>query len=122
MKDGVRVTRCPLILKRPMKGIWRLIAPLSFAVTSAPIAIWSTLRQRPKTVVVVEPTLFVAPMALLCARLVGARTLLHVQDLEVDAAFAMGHLDGAPTSRAWLSRSNAFCSDASIVSSQIRIE
>ena len=33
-----------------------------------------------------------APIAIIAARLVGARTVLHVQDLEVDASFAVGHL------------------------------
>jgi colanic acid biosynthesis glycosyl transferase WcaI len=42
----------------------------------------------------VEPTLFSAPAALLAAEIVGARTVLHVQDLEIDAAFAVGHLRG----------------------------
>jgi colanic acid biosynthesis glycosyl transferase WcaI len=53
---------------------------------------WQILRQRPDTVFCVEPTLFAAPVAQLAARLIGAKTVLHVQDLEVDAAFAVGHL------------------------------
>ena len=90
----VRVTRCPLLLKAEMRGAWRMLAPLSFAVTSGPIAIWRILTERPDTVLCIEPTLFSAPAALLAAKLVGARTVLHVQDLEIDAAFAVGHLRG----------------------------
>ena len=90
--EGVAVTRCPIVLHRAGAGIWRLIAPLSFAVSSAPVALWHILTRRPRTVLCVEPTLFVSPIALLAAKLVGARTALHVQDLEVDAAFAVGHL------------------------------
>ena len=89
---GAEIYRCPLYLSEQMKGVRRLLAPLSFAASSAPVALWSILRRRPSVVLVVEPTLFVAPMALLAARLVGARTILHVQDLEVEAAFAVGHL------------------------------
>ncbi len=89
---GAEIYRCPLYLSEQMKGVRRLLAPLSFAASSAPVALWSILRRRPSVVLVVEPTLFVAPMALLAARLVGARTVLHVQDLEVEAAFAVGHL------------------------------
>ena len=76
-----------------MGGIWRLIAPLSFALSSAPVALWRMLRFRPDVVLCIEPTLIAAPVALLAARLVGARAVLHVQDLEVDAAFAVGHLE-----------------------------
>lgn len=93
--DGVRVIRAPLVLHKAGTGIWRLIAPLSFALSSAPVAAWRILRGRPRAVLCVEPTLFSSPIALMAAKLVGARTVLHVQDLEVDAAFAVGHLGKA---------------------------
>lgn len=92
----VKVLRVPLVLRQRMKGIWRLVAPLSFALTSAPVIFWQILRRRPQTVFCVEPTLFAAPVAQLAARVVGAKTVLHVQDLEVDAAFAVGHLGSKP--------------------------
>lgn len=98
IRNNVRVYRCPLMLRKKMGGVWRLLAPLSFALTSAPIALWEILWRRPNVVLTVEPTLFAAPAVLLGARLVGARTVLHVQDLEVDAAFAVGHL----ANRRWL--------------------
>ncbi|WP_245582380.1 WcaI family glycosyltransferase [Neorhizobium lilium] len=100
MQDGMRVLRVPLILRRNMKGIWRLIAPLSFAATSAPVIFWQILRTRPATVFCIEPTLFAAPIAQLAAKLVGSQVVLHVQDLEVDAAFAVGHLG----SKTWLKK------------------
>ena len=93
LRGGTEVLRCPIILRAEMRGVWRLIAPLSFALSSAPVALWQIVRSRPDVVLCVEPTLFVAPVGLL-ARLVGARVLLHVQDLEIDAAFAVGHLKG----------------------------
>lgn len=91
-KKGMKIFRVPLFLKENMGGIWRLIAPLTFAATSAPVVLWNILRHRPQFVICVEPTLFAAPLAILAAKAVGARTVLHVQDLEVDAAFAVGHL------------------------------
>ncbi|MBV9064614.1 MAG: WcaI family glycosyltransferase [Methylobacteriaceae bacterium] len=87
-----RVYRCPLYLNREMRGIRRLLAPLTFALSSAPVAAFQILKRRPDVVIAVEPTLFSAPVALAAARLVGAKTVLHVQDLEIDAAFAVGHL------------------------------
>jgi colanic acid biosynthesis glycosyl transferase WcaI len=94
IEGGVRVIRCPLVLGLRTRGFWRLLTPLSFAFSSAPIVFARALLRRPSVIVAVEPTLFVAPVALLCARLVGARTLLHVQDMEVEAAFSVGHLHG----------------------------
>jgi colanic acid biosynthesis glycosyl transferase WcaI len=76
--DGARVTRCPLLLRIEMRGVWRALAPLTFALTSAPIAVWRIFTTRPDIVLCVEPTLFSAPAALLAAKIVGARTVLHV--------------------------------------------
>ena len=98
--QGARVIRCPLYLNPDMRGMRRLLAPLSFALSSAPAALWTILRGRPDVVIAVEPTLFVAPVAVFAARLAGARAVLHVQDLEVEAAFAVGHLAAG----GWLSR------------------
>lgn len=89
---GAEVYRCPLFLDADMRGFKRLLAPLTFALSSAPVAIWQIIKRRPNVVMVVEPALFSAPAALLAACLVGAKTVLHVQDLEVQAAFAVGHL------------------------------
>jgi colanic acid biosynthesis glycosyl transferase WcaI len=91
---GATVYRCPLYLNVKMQGIRRLLAPLSFALSSAPVAFVQIIKRRPQVVLAIEPTLFVAPVALLAAKLVGARAVLHVQDLEIDAAFAVGHLKG----------------------------
>lgn len=92
-RDGEDIIRCPLLLRRQMRGIWRAIAPISFALTSGPVVAWRILKSRPATVLCVEPTLFSAPIALIAAKLVRARTVLHVQDLEIDAAFAVGHFE-----------------------------
>ncbi len=92
---GVTVSRCPMAMKTDGGGFWRLLAPLSFAIAAAPMLLWRMLRFRPDVVMCVEPTLFSAPLALLASKLLGANSLLHVQDLEVDAAFGVGHLKGA---------------------------
>jgi colanic acid biosynthesis glycosyl transferase WcaI len=50
--------------------------------------------RRQDMVWMVEPPLFCAPTALLVARLSGACAWMHVQDFEVDAAFALGVIKG----------------------------
>ena len=90
-RDGVTIWRCPLVLRRPMRGAWRLLAPLSFAIGSAPLVIWRILRDRPGLVVCVEPTLLAAPAAVAAARLVRASCVLHVHDLEPEAAVGAGN-------------------------------
>lgn len=92
--DGATVYRCPLYLAREMRGVKRAFAALSFALSSAPVVIWQALRRRPDVVLALEPTLLGAPFAMMAGRMTGARLVLQVQDLETDAAFAMGHLEG----------------------------
>ena len=91
---GIKISRCPMLMKKDGGGLWRLLAPMTFAIAAAPMVVWRILRFRPDVVMCVEPTLFSAPAAMIAAKLVGARTLLHVQDLEVDAAFEVGHIKG----------------------------
>jgi len=95
---GVVVWRCPIIAGGG-GGLRRAIAPLTFALFAAPLVMARILVLRPDVVLCVEPTLLSAPAAMLAAKMVGARTVLHVQDLEVDAAFSVGHLKGK-----WLAR------------------
>jgi colanic acid biosynthesis glycosyl transferase WcaI len=99
MRHGALVIRCPILLRSKIFGIWRLIAPLSFAFSSAPVVLWAMLRHRPDVVFCVEPTLLAAPAALIVAKFIRAKTVLHVHDLEVDAAFAVGHLTSGVAQR-----------------------
>jgi len=89
--QGIKVWRCPIWVPDHPTGAKRILHLLSFALSSAPVV----LRQvfwRPDIVWVVAPSLFCAPAAWLASRLSGARSWLHVQDFEVNAAFAVGLL------------------------------
>jgi colanic acid biosynthesis glycosyl transferase WcaI len=86
---NVKVHRCPLWVPHRLRGVRRLLHLFSFALTSVPLLLIQ-LFKRPDIIVVLEPTLFCAPAALGLARLSGARTWLHVQDFEVDAAMGLG--------------------------------
>lgn len=92
VRDGVEVRRCPLYVPSHPTGPRRLLHLASFALSSAPAALWEGWRWRPDVVISVEPTLGSAPAALLAARLAGAASWLHVQDLEIEAAFGLGLL------------------------------
>lgn len=101
------IIRCPLLLRSEMYGFWRLVAPLSFAISSAPVVLWIALTKKPDTILCVEPTLFSVPLALLLSKFIGARTVLHVQDLEIDAAFAVGHFQNLMLAK-WASLVESF--------------
>jgi colanic acid biosynthesis glycosyl transferase WcaI len=88
----VTVYRCPIYVPRYPRAIKRILHLLSFGISSLPVVIWQALMWRPDVVFVVEPPLSAAPVARLAAVLCGARSWLHVQDFEVDAAFDLGIL------------------------------
>lgn len=93
-QPGLTVHRCPLWIPRRLSGLRRLVHLASFALSSLP-RLLSLVRWRPDVVYVVAPALFCAPAGWLVARLSGAVAWLHIQDLEVDAAFELGLLKGS---------------------------
>lgn len=86
---SIHVQRCPIWVPRRVTTFRRLLHLGSFALSSLPCLLLS-LRQRPSVLLVVAPTLFIAPAALLLGRLFRTPVWLHVQDLEVDAMFNLG--------------------------------
>jgi colanic acid biosynthesis glycosyl transferase WcaI len=92
VESDVLVTRCPLYVPAKPTALKRIVHLASFALTSA-LALTTKLfssKTRPDVLFVVQPTLFITPVALLFAKLVGAKTVLHIQDYEVDAMFGLG--------------------------------
>ena len=101
LRGGVQVHRAPLWVPARPTGATRLLHLASFALGALP----SLLRQvlwRPDAVMAIAPNLMSVPATWVVARLAGARTWLHVQDYEVDAAFELGMLKGARLRRAAL--------------------
>ena len=90
----VDVFRCPLWVPRNPNGLRRLLYLASFGLSSWPAMLWQRA-WRPDLVLLVEPTLFCSLQTLVVAALSGAKTWLHVQDFEVDAAFELGDLSSS---------------------------
>lgn len=87
--DGVIVFRCPVFVPRKQNAIKRIMHLLSFAYSSLPVVL-AHRSWKPDVVIQVAPSLFCAPHALLLARLARSRALIHIQDYEIDAFFAVG--------------------------------
>jgi colanic acid biosynthesis glycosyl transferase WcaI len=101
--NGVHLLRAPIYVPKTPNGLTRLLHHLSFAATALPSAILCALTKRPDIVFTVAPSLMSAPAALIAAKLSGARSWLHIQDFEVDAAFELGMLRGGGARR-WAER------------------
>jgi len=86
--SSLKIWRTPIWVPKKPSGLKRIIHLFSFAISSFPVVI-SQIRWRPELVIAIEPTLAIAPAALLLAGLSGSKVWLHIQDFEVDAAFNM---------------------------------
>lgn len=97
-EDGVTVIRCPLYVPPKPSALKRMLHLASFSLSSS-LAVLAQLRWKPQLVILVVPTLFCAPQALLLAKLAGAKSVLHIQDYEVDALFGLGIAKGGALKR-----------------------
>lgn len=93
VEGGARVIRLPIYVPREPSGARRLLHHASFALRAFPALLAEARRQRPDVVIAIAPSLLSAAIARAVARLLGAKLWLHVQDFELDAAFATGLLD-----------------------------
>jgi colanic acid biosynthesis glycosyl transferase WcaI len=108
---NLTVYRAPLWVPKKPSGPKRLLHLASFALSSFPVM----LRQvfwRPQVVMVVMPSFFNLPAAFWVAKICGARSWLHIQDFEIDAAVGLGMvprrsllaLSASRMERFWLAR------------------
>ena len=79
-------------IPRKQSGLMRILLQMSFGLSSSPLLFWKALFWRPQIVWTVIPATLGMPGSLVAAKLAGAKSWLHVQDLEVDAAFNLGLL------------------------------
>jgi len=86
---NLTVYRCPLYVPRKVRTVKRLIHLFTFASSSV-VRLFTLLKVNPDVVILVQPTLFCAPFALIYSKLIGAKSVLHIQDFEVDAMFGFG--------------------------------
>ena len=88
-EGAATVWRCPLYVPKQPSTLKRLIHLGSFALSSF-FPLMAQRRWKPDRIIGVVPTLFCTPGMRLLAKLSGARTLLHIQDYEVDAMLGLG--------------------------------
>ncbi|MBU3548029.1 glycosyltransferase WbuB [Polynucleobacter sp. P1-05-14] len=86
--SGSIVWRCPIFVPSRPSSILRILHLTSFVFSSA-LMLAIQLFWRPNLVFLVAPTLLCAPSALLFSKLSGAKSILHIQDFEVDALFGL---------------------------------
>lgn len=94
-EGGVSVTRCPSYIPENVTGLKRILHYISFAASSFIPMVAYILGRKPDIVINVAPSLGSAPTVLLASAVAGSKSWLHIQDFEVEAAFATGQLNSA---------------------------
>lgn len=104
---GVVVHRTPLYVPAQPSGLKRLVHLASFGLAAARTAVAVARRLRPELVLSIAPTLTSSTAALVAAKAARARSWLHIQDFEVDAAFELGLLKSPGARKAALAAERA---------------
>jgi colanic acid biosynthesis glycosyl transferase WcaI len=113
---GSDTIRCPIYVPSKPSAITRTLHLASFAASSLPAALLAARRFKPDLVGAIIPTIFSAPVALAVAKLAGARSWVHVQDLEIDAAFGLGIVEEGRLARRIFAAESALLSRFDLVS------
>lgn len=87
--NGVPVHRCWHYVPEKVTRLKRILHEATFILTSLPRVI---SRNRADLIVAVSPPLLLGVAVWIASRLLGARTVFHVQDLQPDAAVGLGML------------------------------
>lgn len=97
--NGINITRCPLYVPSKVTTIKRLLHLSTFAVSSSIALLAKFIKSKPDVIFLVQPTLFCAPATLLFSKLFGVKTVMHIQDFEVDAMFGLGMVSEGKVAR-----------------------
>jgi colanic acid biosynthesis glycosyl transferase WcaI len=88
VEDGVLVTRVAHYVPHKPTGIKRLLHQMTFAAMSFFPTVFTALTMRPDIIICIAPALMSAPVGHIAAKISRAKTWLHIQDFEVEAASA----------------------------------
>ncbi len=92
-ENGVELVRVAHYVPAKPSGAKRLLHHASFAISSLLPTLAASRQMRPDVVLTIAPSLIAAPVAKLASLFSGAKTWLHIQDFEVEAAMATGLID-----------------------------
>ncbi len=89
-KKNLKIFRCPLWIPKKPNAIKRIIHLISFSITSFPIYLY-LLSWNPNGILTIAPSIFNAQIIIFLKLFYKrkVKTFLHIQDLEIDAAFDM---------------------------------
>jgi colanic acid biosynthesis glycosyl transferase WcaI len=85
---NISIIRCPLYVPKKPSSFKRILHLMSFSISSFFPTI-SSIFWRPDVVIQVAPTLFCSGSSIFLAKFTKAKSIIHIQDFEVDAMFGL---------------------------------
>lgn len=116
LDKNYNVQRCPLYVPKKQTSVKRIIHLLSFSISSF-FSLILKIKWKPDVIIVIAPSLFCAPGALLISKITRAKSVLHVQDFEIDAMFGLGMMQKGYLSKLLLSVEKKILQKFDLVSS-----
>ena len=86
--DGAKVYRVPIYVPKKLSFISRVLHLMSFSLSSLPIVL-AQIKWKPDVIVYIQPTLFASLGAVMVSKICGAKSIMHVQDYEIDAMLGL---------------------------------
>jgi len=94
MDEPYPVWRCPIYVPSKPKALNRLLHYISFSVSSLPI-LMRYVFWKPDYIITIEPPFATSLNTLLLSLITRAKSILHIQDLELDAAYSLEMLNNS---------------------------
>jgi colanic acid biosynthesis glycosyl transferase WcaI len=88
-----KIFRCPIYVPKNPGTLPRIVYLLSFFISSLPV-MFAHILWRPNIIFLTEPPIICSPIALLVGWFSNSKSILHVHDFEIDAAFNLELLRG----------------------------
>lgn len=85
---NISIIRCPLYVPSKPNTLKRFAHLASFSLSSS-IPLLASIFWKPDVVIQVVPTIFCSIQTLIITKLTGSKSVIHIQDFEVDAMFGL---------------------------------
>jgi colanic acid biosynthesis glycosyl transferase WcaI len=87
-EKNIEIIRCPIYVPKKRSPVLRILHLISFSLSSF-FYVLKNIWWKPDIVIQVIPTIFCSTQTLLLCKLSGAKSIIHIQDYEIDAMYGL---------------------------------
>ena len=87
-EKNIEIIRCPIYVPKRRSPVLRILHLISFSLSSF-LYVLKNIWWKPDVVIQVIPTIFCSAQTLLLCKFSGAKSIIHIQDYEIDAMYGL---------------------------------